>query len=80
LLNNVELITRGVFMRCRIEELIESKGMKKKYVAKEIGITPNQLSNWLGMKAFPPIDKAYKLAKLLDCKVDDLYEWEKHGG
>ncbi|MFS0776275.1 helix-turn-helix transcriptional regulator [Neobacillus sp. 3P2-tot-E-2] len=61
-------------MKCRIGELIEIKGMKKKYVAKEIGITPNQLSNWLAMKSFPPLDKAYKLADLLNCKVDDLYD------
>lgn len=68
------IIYRGVFMRCRIGELIEVKGMKKKYIAKEIGITPNQLSNWLAMKSYPPLDKAYKLADLLNCKVDDLYE------
>jgi transcriptional regulator with XRE-family HTH domain len=61
-------------MRCRISELIAAKGMKKKYVAKEIGITPNQLSNWLAMKSFPPLDKAYILADLLGCKVDNLYE------
>jgi transcriptional regulator with XRE-family HTH domain len=61
-------------MRCRIGEFIEEKGMKKKYIAKEIGITPNQLSNWLAMKSFPPVDKAYILADLLEVKVDDLYE------
>lgn len=61
-------------MKCKIGELIETKGMKKKYVAKEIGITPSQLSNWLALKSYPPMDKAYKLAKLLNCKVDDLYQ------
>jgi transcriptional regulator with XRE-family HTH domain len=61
-------------MRCKIGELIENKGMKKKYIAKEIGITPTQLSNWLALKSYPPLDKAYLLADLLNCKVDDLYE------
>jgi transcriptional regulator with XRE-family HTH domain len=61
-------------MRCKIGELIESKGMKKKYIAKKIGITPTQLSNWLALKSYPPLDKAYLLADLLNCKVDDLYE------
>lgn len=61
-------------MKCKIGELIELKGMKKKYIANEIGITPNQLSNWLAMRSFPPIDKAYLLADLLEVKVDDLYD------
>lgn len=61
-------------MRCKIGDLIISKGMKKKHVAKEVGITPNQLSNWLAMKSYPPLDKAYILADLLGVKVDDLYE------
>jgi transcriptional regulator with XRE-family HTH domain len=61
-------------MKCRIGDLIEAKGMKKKYIAKEVGITPNQLSNWLAMKSFPPLDKAYLLADLLEVKVDELYD------
>jgi transcriptional regulator with XRE-family HTH domain len=61
-------------MKCKIGELIEAQGLKKKYVAKEIGITPSQLSNWLAMKSYPPLDKAYILADLLKVKVDDLYE------
>jgi transcriptional regulator with XRE-family HTH domain len=61
-------------MKCRIGELIEAKGFKKKYIAKEVGITPTQLSNWLAMKAFPPLDKAYILADLLEVKVDELYD------
>lgn len=63
-------------MKCKIGELIVAKGMKKKYVAKEIGITPSQLSNWLALKSYPPLDKAYKLAELLGVNVDDLYEKE----
>jgi DNA-binding XRE family transcriptional regulator len=61
-------------MKNRMNELIVNSGYLKKYVAKELGITPNQLSNWLAGKSFPPIDKAYKLADLLGCKVDDLYD------
>ncbi|WHY76058.1 helix-turn-helix transcriptional regulator [Neobacillus sp. WH10] len=60
-------------MKSRLNELIERSGYRKKYIAKEIGITPNQLSNWIGSRSYPPLDKAYKLAKLLNCKVDDLY-------
>lgn len=61
-------------MRSRLNELIEKSGYMKKYIAKEVGITPTQLSNWIAGRSYPPIDKAYKLATLLGVKVDDLYE------
>lgn len=60
-----------------MNELIVKSGYMKKYIAKELGITPNQLSNWLAGRSYPPLDKAYKLADLLNCKVDDLYERKK---
>lgn len=64
-------------MISKIGELIELKGYKKKYIAKLMGITPEQLSRWISGNSKPTIDKAFKLAKLLECKVDDLYEEEK---
>lgn len=64
-------------MKSRMNELIVKSGYMKKYIAKELGITPNQLSNWLAGRSYPPLDKAYKLADLLNCKVDDLYERKK---
>nr|WP_254903132.1 helix-turn-helix transcriptional regulator [Bacillus toyonensis] len=37
-------------------------------------ISQNQMSNYVTGKFYPPIDKAFELAKILDCRVDDLYE------
>ncbi|MGG1679874.1 helix-turn-helix transcriptional regulator [Neobacillus sp. NRS-1170] len=61
-------------MKSRLNELIEQSGYLKKYIAKEVGVTPTQLSNWIAGRSYPPLDKAYKLAELLNCKVDELYE------
>lgn len=61
-------------MKCLIGELIEAKGYKKGYIAKKIGISNQQLSNWIGCRSYPPILKAFELADLLGVKVDDLYE------
>jgi putative transcriptional regulator len=61
-------------MKSRIGKIIESKGFKKKYVAEKLGITQNQLSNWIKGRSYPPMDKAFRLAKFLEVKVDDLYE------
>lgn len=60
-------------MKSMIGELIDKKGYKKKYIAAELDVTPTQLSNWIGGRSYPTIEKAFKLADLLGVKVDDLY-------
>lgn len=61
-------------MRSKIGEIIDKQGYKKKYVAEKMDITQSQLSNWISGRAYPPMDKAFRLAKVLNVKVDDLYE------
>jgi transcriptional regulator with XRE-family HTH domain len=62
-------------MKSRIGELIEAAGYKKKYIAQKLDISPTQLSNWISGRSYPPIEKAFKLAKMLGVKIDELYEW-----
>lgn len=64
----------GDNMKCKIGDLIDEKGLRRKFIANKMGITPQQLSNWIHERNYPTIDKAFKIADLLGCKVDDLYE------
>lgn len=61
-------------MICRLGEWIDKSGLKKKFVADKIGVSPHQLRNYITGKSLIPIDKAFVLADLLGVKVDDLYE------
>lgn len=61
-------------MKSKIGEIIEEKGYKKKYVAEQIGVSANQLSNWITGKNYPTVDKAFRLAEVLGVSVEDLYE------
>lgn len=63
-------------MKPRIKELIVAKDLKQKDVAKELGVSAQQLSNWVKGVSYPRFETAFKLAKLLGCKVDDLYKGE----
>ncbi len=65
-------------MKSRIGELIDAAGYKKKYIAKELNVSPTQLSNWISGRSFPTVEKAFKLAKILGVKVDDLYERDEN--
>lgn len=57
----------------RIGEIIESKGYMKKYIAAQIGVSQNQVSNWVTGRSYPTIPNLFRLADLLGVKVDDLF-------
>jgi transcriptional regulator with XRE-family HTH domain len=67
------ILVLGDDMKCRIEDLIKEKGLRKDFIAKKLGVSYRQLRNYETMDSFPPIDKAYILADLLGVKIDDLY-------
>lgn len=62
-------------LKCRLEELIKSRGLRKDFIAKKLGISSRQLRNYELQHSYIPMDKAYILADILGLeKVDDLYE------
>lgn len=61
-------------MKNNINYWIEKRGYKKKWVAEQIGVSQNVLSRWINGHSMPSLESALRLAKLLRCKVDDLYE------
>lgn len=63
-------------MQLKIDEMILRSGMKKKHIAKELGIDPNTLSRYINGKRKISLEMAVELAKILNCKVDDLYKEE----
>jgi len=63
-------------MDCKIEELILKSGLRKSHIAERLGVSVRQLRKYEKMESLIPIDKAFVLARLLEVKVDDLYEWE----
>lgn len=66
-----------MILRSKIGELLKESGLKGKWVAQQLHISQNQMSNYVTGKSYPPVDKAFELAKLFGCKVDDLYEVQK---
>lgn len=61
-------------MKLLIGELIEGKGLKKRYIAKKINVNENTLTNWINGRSYPRLDQAVELADLLECNINDLYE------
>lgn len=64
-------------MKSNINVWIAKSGMSKKEVAKRMGVSQQVLSRWINNHSKPSLEKAFKLADLLGCKVDDLYYWSE---
>lgn len=62
-------------IKMRLDELIKNSGLKKGYIAKDLNVSKDTLTNWIKGRSYPALDKAALLANLLECTVDDLFEW-----
>jgi putative transcriptional regulator len=60
-------------MESNISWLIKKAGLKQYELAERLEISPQQLNAWATGKSYPRIDKAIKLAKILNCSLDELY-------
>jgi transcriptional regulator with XRE-family HTH domain len=65
-------------LKSKIGEHIERSGYRKDFVAKKIGVSYRQLAKYITGDSFPTVPKLFALARLLGCKVDDLYEYEEN--
>lgn len=61
-------------MELIINEVINNSGMKKSYIAKQLGINPNTLSNYISGKRKISLETAVHLAEILGCDVKELYK------
>ena len=61
-------------LHCMLEKLIKESGLRKDFIADKLEISTRQLRNYELQKNYIPMDKAFLLSELLNCKLDDLYE------
>lgn len=66
----------GDDMKNNINVWIAKSGKSKKEVAALLGVSNVVLSRWINGHSMPSLINTFKLAYILGCKVDDLYELE----
>jgi len=64
-------------LESKIKYWKDKRGRTNKWIALQLGVRPETVSRWSNNKGMPPGDKLFKLADLLECNVDDLYERRK---
>ena len=60
----------------RLNEILD-KDYTGRALAKELGVTPNTVSNWVKGKSTPSGDDLLRIAKALDVDVRDLFHSTK---
>ena len=58
-----------------IKELRIQKGFTQTEIAKKLKIDKSTVSKWETGESLPRADKLFKLAKILNCTVDELLKW-----
>ena len=56
-------------------KLLEKK-MSQTKLAEHMGVSKQTVNGWVNSKFPPPLETAFKLAQLLDCNIEDLWEYE----
>ena len=77
-----ETITRpGLPVICgRVKSYREKAGLEQKALAKQLGVTPNAVSNWENGRGRPDIDLLPKLCEVLDITMNDLFGIDDSAG
>ncbi|WP_144551998.1 helix-turn-helix transcriptional regulator [Peribacillus simplex] len=60
-------------LKPRIRVLLAEKDLKQNEICKELEVSATQFSNWVNGTSFPRLELAFKLAKILDCKIEELW-------
>ncbi len=55
----------------------QGRPINRQYLADQLGVSRQMISNYFTGKSYPPADKLFLLARLLGKKVDDLYTIEE---
>lgn len=66
-------------IRSRIPELLERIGRDQQWLADASGMSKQQVSDYVRMRYLLGIAKAKQIARLLNCHVEELYEWDASG-
>jgi putative transcriptional regulator len=61
-----------------LKEYIRKSGFKQSHIASKLSISENTLSSYISGRRHPRVDRAQKLAVILNCKVEDIFFTNNH--
>jgi len=62
--------------RCRIPEILRSRGLTQSWLADKTGLSRHRVSDYARMVRIMTLQTAYMVATTLHVQVGELYVWE----
>lgn len=74
IINSLEL---SKLLRSRIKVRLAELDIQQIELADRLEVTKQTMNGWVKGRNKPPLETAFKIAFMLDCKVDDLWEYSE---
>ena len=65
-------MTKDIKKLNNIREVLQSKGIKASFIAKQLNCNPNSVYNWIHQRSQPSLSTLHSLSELIGCKLTDL--------
>lgn len=60
-------------IKSKIKVRLAELEINQQDLSEKLGVTKQTMNSWVNGRSMPTLETAFKIAKLLDCKVDDLF-------
>lgn len=64
-------------LKSNLKVVLAEENMKNKELAERLGVSVNVVSKWVNDVHYPPASTLFKIARVLNRKVDDLYTYKE---
>ena len=70
---------RGIIMVVtnRLKKILENRGIKQTWLAEKVGVTRGNMSNIINNRQQTTIEVAFKIADILNLKLEDIFIYSK---
>jgi transcriptional regulator with XRE-family HTH domain len=60
-------------LECRLKEILESRGIKQKWLCEKTGLSSSAMSQIVRGESFPTLHTAIKIAKAIGIPVEEIW-------
>ena len=61
----------------RLKKILENRGIKQTWLAEKVGVTRGNMSNIINNRQQTTIEVAFKIADILNLKLEDIFIYSK---
>jgi transcriptional regulator with XRE-family HTH domain len=62
--------------KCLLRRRLSEAGMTQKQLSERVNLSPQMISHYIFNRKIMSLDNAKSIAAVLNCLIEDLYEWE----